>query len=201
MNDQNQHINDDQLQAYLDRALEPAAEKLVQAHVEKCPTCQQNLEILEMVALSLDNLPELPLGKDFSHPVVEILQAQEALSPAVTWTLVIEALAAGVVIGFLIPAFQAAGWLPRLLNTRLTLQAELNAFLAQLVNTWMVWWAGLKLELSLAVTSLAPLETLTWGTFSPWIIIGLTGALIVLINTFLLTQQPRSDHNHNQFKT
>ena len=201
MNDQNQHIRDDQLQAFLDGALEPAAAKLVQAHLKVCPVCREDLASLEMVASRLDSLPELTLGKDFSQPIVETLKAQESLSPGVTWTLVAEALAAGVMISLLIPAFQAAGWLPRLLNTRLTLQAELNTFLAQLVNSWVVWWAELKLEFSQVIISLASLQTLSVGTLSPWILIGLAGTLMILLNAFLLGRQPQPDRNHHQLKT
>ena len=200
MNDQNQHVREDQLQAFLDGALEPAAAKLVQAHLNVCPVCQEDLASLEMVAARLDKLPELSLGKDFSHQVVEHLKDQGALSPAVTWTLVAEALAAGVTISLLIPAFQAAAWLPRILNTRLTLQAELNTFLTQLVNSWVVWWAELKLQLSQGVTSLAPLQTLSAGRFSPWILIGVAGSLMVVVNAFLVGQQSQPDQNHDQLK-
>ena len=200
MNDQNQHIREDQLQAFFDGALEPAAAKLVQAHLKVCPGCREDLAGLEMVASRLDKLPEFSLGKDFSQQVVENLKYRGALSPAVTWTLVAEALAAGVMISLLIPAFQAAGWLPRLLNTRLMLQSGLNTFLTQLVNSWVVWWAELRLQLSQAITSLAPLQTLSAGRFSPWILIGVAGALMVVINAFLFRQQSQPDQNHDQLK-
>lgn len=201
MNDHNQHIPDNQLQAYLDGALVPAAAELVQAHLEICPLCREDLASLEMVASRLNELPELDLEKDLSQLVIKTLADQESLSPAVTWTLVVEAIAAGVMISLLIPAFQAAGWLPRLLNTRLTLQSELNAFLSQLVNSWVVWWAGLKVALNQLLTSLAPLKTLPTGRFSPWIMIGVAGALIVVLNAFLLGRQPQPGQNHTRLKT
>ena len=201
MSDQNRHIKDDQLQAFLDGTLEPPAVKLVQAHLDICPTCREGLANLEMVVSRLERLPEVGLEKDLSQLVVEKIKDQQTLSPAVTWTLVVEALAAGVMISLLIPAFQAAGWVPRLLNTRLTLQAEVNDFLSQLVNSWLVWWTGLKLDISQLITSLARLNTFSTGTISPWIMIGLAGALIVLLNAFLLGREPQSDQNHHQFKT
>ena len=196
-----QHINNDQLQAYLDGVLESASVELVQTHLEDCPICREELSRLEIVSSRLDTMPEIDLQRDLSQLVIEQLKEEQALSPAVTWILVVEALATGGVIGVLIPALQAAGWLPRLLEVKLALQAGLNIFLAQLASNWLVWWAGLKLQISQAMTSLFPLNTLSMGTFSPWILIGLTGALIILINAFLLSRQPLSDQNHNQLQT
>ena len=201
MTDQNQHLKNDQLQAYLDGVLEPSNIENVQAHLETCPPCQKELVNLESLETSLESLPALSLGRDLSSLVISQLKKEQSLSPAITWTLIIEALAAGGVIAVLIPAFQAAGWLPRLLNTGLELQVAINIFLTQLASSWLVWWAGLKLQISHMTKSFNPLGAMPSGVFSPWLIIGIAGGLVVLINALLLRGQslPNGNYKGNQF--
>jgi len=201
MNDQNQHIQEDQLQAYLDGALESTSMDDLQAHLESCSTCQAQLDRLEAVMTRLEAMPEIDLQRDLSQLVIEQIKKENAISPAITWTLVVEAIAAGAVIGALIPALQAAGWLPRILEIKLSLQAGLNNFLAQLSSTWLVWWAGLKLQISHTLASLLPMKSLSMGIFSPWILVGMTGVLIIAINALLLGRRRLPEHNHHQLQT
>jgi len=201
MTDQNRHLKNDQLQAYLDGVLEPTNMKDFQLHLETCQTCQEELTQLEAVSYQLENMPEIPLSRDLSGLVISQLKEERTLSPAITWTLVIEALAAGAVIAVLVPALQAAGWLPRLLEVRLALGAGLNVFLTQLASNWLVWWTGLKLQLSQLITSFNPLGALPLEVFSPWLIIGVAGGLVVLINALLLRGQslPNGNQKSSQF--
>lgn len=196
MTDHNQHIKNDQLQAYLDGVTDPAAAESIKVHLDACPACRDKLARLEEMAARLQSLPEVPLSRDLSGLVVSQLKRDQTLSPAITWTLVIEALAAGAVIAILIPAFQAAGGLHRLLDILLKLLAAANVFLAQLTSSWLVWWATLKLQLSQLVGAFSPLDVLRLGAISPWILIGVAGGLVVLTNALLLGRQPLLDRNH-----
>lgn len=198
MTDQNDHINLDQLWAYLDDVLDPSQTETVQAHLAGCSLCQSELDQLEKLSLQLEELPEISLTKDLSGMVVSQLKAERALSPAVTWTLVVEALAAGAVIGAMIPAFQAAGWHPRLLEIRLALSSGVNAFLAQLASSWLVWLSGLKMQLNQLIISFNPLESLPLGALSPWMLIGTAGGLVILLNALLLRGQPLPNGDHKQ---
>jgi hypothetical protein len=200
MSDHNQHLKDDQLQAYLDKALDYSSAENVQAHLDICPSCKEKFSQLTKLTSHLEGIPEIALQRDLSQLVIEQLKGEQTLSPAITWSLVIEALAAGAVLALLIPAFQAAGWLPRLLNTRLALQTALNIFLTQLASNWVVWWAGLKLQLNLLINSFNPQDTFSLGTLSPWILIGVAGGLMILINALLLGRQPIAKHNQNHFQ-
>ena len=200
MTDENKHINLDQLWAYLDGVLDPSQAEVIQSHLEDCPLCQAESNRLEILTSQLETLPEVSLKKDLSSLVVARLKEERSLSPAITWTLVIEAVAAGAVIGVLIPAFQAAGWLPRLQGIGRSLQAAANLFLTQLASSWLVWWAGLKLQASQLMTSFNLLESLPLGAFSPWILIGAAGGLVVLINVLLLGRQPLPNNNHKQLQ-
>jgi hypothetical protein len=197
MSDQNQHLKDDQLQAYLDGALDPSTTETVRTHLDACPACNEQFAQLNKLNAHLEGIPEIPLQRDLSQLVIEELKGEQSLSPAITWTLVIEALAAGIAISLLIPALQAAGWLPRLQNIRLAFQTAASIYFTQLASSWMVWWAELKLQLSLLVREFNPLDIILLEQLSPWTLISVAGGLLVLINALLLRGQPRSKHNHN----
>jgi len=200
MSKTNHAIDNYQLQAYLDGELEPSLVNTIQSHLETCSTCREELAHLQDLQTRMENLPEFNLSRDLSKRVVAQLKDERSLSPAITWTILIEAVAAGAVIGALIPVFQAAGWLPSLLETRLELQAGLNIFLTQLASSWLVWWAGLKLQLDQLLTSFQPLEGLSLGGFSPWLIMAVAGGLLLTLNALLLSRRPLLDRNHNHLQ-
>lgn len=180
------HPKRDTLQAYLDQALVPSSSRDLEEHLESCPACREKIAILEKMFTRLETLPEIPLPKDFSPGVLKMIHDQKQLSRGVTWTLVIEAIAAGVILGLIIPALQFSSWIPRLLTTQLEIRAGLNIFLTQLFSSWMLWWAQLKFSLNHLVESFrVPLE-IPAALPAPWIWILFAAGLGVLINGLLL---------------
>jgi hypothetical protein len=180
------HPKRDTLQAYLDQALVPSSSRDLEEHLESCPACREEITSLEKMIIRLETLPEIPLPKDFSPGVLEMIRDQKQLSRGVTWTLVIEAIAAGVILGLIIPALQFSPWIPRLLTTQLEIRAGLNIFLTQLFSSWMRWWAQLKFSLNHLVESFrVPLE-IPAALPAPWIWILFAAGLGVLINGLLL---------------
>jgi hypothetical protein len=183
---QDQHPDQDTLQAYLDQALVPGSLSEVEEHLESCPACREEIAFLEKMFTRLETLPEIPLPKDFSPGVLEMIRDQKQLSRGITWTLVIEGIVAGAFLGLIIPALQFTPWIPRLINTQLEIQAGLNIFLAQLFSSWMLWWAQLKFSFNHLVEPLQVPLTIPAALPSPWIWILLAAGLGVLINGLLL---------------
>jgi hypothetical protein len=182
----NQHPDQDDLQAYLDQALLPGSSREVEEHLESCPACREKIAILEKIFTRLETLPEIPLHKDFSPGVLEMIRDQKQISRSLTWTLVFEGLAAGAILGLVIPALQFTPWIPRLMNAQLEIEAGLNIFLAQLFSSWMLWWAQLKFSFTHLVEPLqVPLEIPAFLP-NPWIWILLAAGLGILINGLLL---------------
>ena len=196
MNKETHHISTDKLQTYLDQELDQARIKDVEIHLGQCPSCQEKLSRLESVFARLESLPSLVLEKDLSTPVLIQLQDEEKLSLGITWTLVLEALGAGAVIGLLIPAFRAAAWLPQLAITQTEIQASINIFLTQLASTWLVWWSRLQLNLEQTTKSLFFTTYFPSGEFSPWILILAAAGIGVLANYVLLHSNPIRSRNH-----
>ncbi len=195
MTEKSAHLTEDQLQAYFDGALDPGAARNVQAHLASCPTCQEAFSRLESLAFQLENLPEFDLTRELAEPVISRLRVERSLSPGITWTLIIEALAAGTALGLLIPAIRSAGWLSGLLPSQQALQATLNIYLTQLASSWLVWWAGLRLQISHLSQGLLAEASQLPVPISPWILIAAAGGLGILINYLLLGRQTVSGRN------
>ena len=94
MNKETNHITTDQLHAYLDQNLDQTKHQEIKIHLDRCPSCQEELSRLEIIFARLENLPPLELEKDLSLPVLAQLREETKLSLGITWTLVLEALGA-----------------------------------------------------------------------------------------------------------
>ncbi len=197
MNKETSHISSDKLQAYLDQELDQAGLQDVELHLGSCPFCREELSRLESVFARLENMPSLELEKDLSTSVLAQLRDEKKLPLGITWTLVLEALGAGIVIGLLIPAYQAASWLPALVDTQTEIRAAINIFLTQLASTWLVWWSGLQLNLEQTAQSLFSTTYFPSGEFSPWILILAAAGIGLLANYILLRSNPIRSRNHN----
>ncbi len=184
---QDQHPNLDQLQSYLDQTLDPMISRLLKEHLASCSTCQAEVFRFEVLYTRLETLPEISLEKDLSSVVLHAIRDEKQLSRGITWTLVIEAIGAGVVLGLMIPALQAAVWIPRLMDTQLEIRATINIFLTQLASSWILWWAKLQVSFTQLIKSFqtpeVPLSTLP----APWVWILLAVGLGILLNGLLLT--------------
>jgi len=196
MNKGTDHTSTNQLQAYLDQGLDQALHQQVEIHLDQCPSCREELSRLEIIFARLDNLPALKLEKDLSISVLSQLREETKLSLGITWTLVLEALGAGTVIGLLIPAIRAVAWLPVLADTQTEIRAAINIFLAQLASSWLVWWAGLQLNLEQTAKSIFSTGYFPSGEFSPWFLILAAGGIGLLANYVLLRSNPIRSQNH-----
>jgi len=189
------HPHPHQIQAYFDQALDQESADSIQEHLEACPDCREKLARMEALATRLKTLPELSLSKDFSTAVLTQLSDQQTLSRGLAWILALEVLAAGSVIGALIPVIRSADWLSGLVSTRQELLAAVNIFLTQLASSWMVWWVKLSLNLKINLASLLSRTGFPPGMPSPWILILAAGGLVVLINYLLLRLAPFKNHH------
>lgn len=197
MKNKTNHLKPDQLQAYLDQALELSSVQALQEHLEICPVCQASLSRLEGLITRLENLPEVRFDKDLSGFVLTQLREDQKLSRGITWTLVAEALVGGAVLGLLIPIFQAAAWMPQLLDTRQKILSGVNIFITQLASNWLVWWAQTQLSFSQLIKPLQSQIYLSTSLPSPWILILAAGGLAILVNFFLLRTNPQGNQNQN----
>ena len=195
MNKKTTHISTDILQTFLDQELDQVGFHDVELHLNQCPSCREKLSRLESVFIRMESLPPLDLEKDLSISILAQLQDEKILSPGITWTLVLEALGASIVIGLLIPVFRAAAWLPQLVDTQTEIRAAINIFLTQLASTWLVWWSRLQLNLEQSTKSLFSTTYFPSGEFSPWILILAAAGIGLLANYIMLRSNPIRSRN------
>jgi len=196
MKDKINHPDLDQFQALIDQVLDEPAALVIQDHLDGCPACREELARLDTLITRLENLPEFSLTKDLSSMVLVNLRKNKKVTSGLTRALVIESLAAGAVIGALIPAIQAAAWLPQVLNTPQEILVAVNIFLTQLASSWLVWWAQLQLNLKVFLDPTQIQFNLPAALPSPWILILAAGVLGIFANYFLLWINPIRDNNH-----
>jgi len=192
------HLLPDQLQAYLDQAQDPLSRKQVEEHLDACSTCREELAKFENLVSRLSSLPEVSTQIDFSPVILSQLRVNKIPSLGLTWTLVIEAVAAAAVLGLTIPAFQEAIWIPKILNTQLEIRAAINIFLTQLASSWMLWWAHMQFNLTQLTKSFQTPNILPSTIASPWILILAATVVCILANYFLLrsnTMIRKINHN------
>ena len=159
-----QHINEDQLFAYIDDELSPAERRDVAVHLATCATCAAQLTEWKAMLGDVEALPDVALTVDLSARVVEALEAETELvnSPAVGWLAVVEVLIAAVVL--------AVGW-PLVRTVVGNLQVVVDAS----VNSADVTWSNLTLPILDAIDNgQAAINTLPTASIS------LTLSLILL---------------------
>ena len=185
MNEKMDHPSPDKLQAFLDGELEEQDSDLVSEHLKTCTSCQKELSRLDSLVTRLEALEEFTFEIDLSSKVLATIQHQDQVPRGLTWTLLAEGIAAGVVIGLLIPAIQSEFWIPRLIDAQGEVRAAVNIFLTQLASSWMFWWAQMQFDLSQMVGQISGQLTLPRIWPSPWILI-LAGAGAGLLLNFIL---------------
>ena len=190
------HPEGQQLQAYLDGALDDLTAREILEHLEISSTCREELVRFERLFSNLESLPELSFKKDLSASVIEQLQDSKKWSQGVTWTLVIEVLAAGGAIGLRIPAFQASFWINQVSILRLDVLTAINIFLIELASSWMVWWAQLQLNLTQIPTIFSIPGLFPSSLTSPWTLILAAGVLGLFAN-YLLLRHPNPLRKNN----
>lgn len=189
------HPNRDDLQAYLDQVLEQPANKVLEDHIETCSSCQDEIGRLESLIQRLETLPDIPINRDFSASVKELIKDNQQVPKGLTWTLLIEGVAAGVVLGLIIPAIQTSVWTPSFLEIQNGLQASINILLTQIASNWIFWWAKIQLDFTQILKSLNPTFILPWGLPSPWILI-LVGVGAGFLTNFILLRSSYQFRNN-----
>jgi hypothetical protein len=186
MNEKMKHPSPNELQAYLDGELEVRVSELVSEHLINCTSCQKELSRLDSLVTRLEALEEFTFEIDLSSRVLATIKHQDEVPRGLTWTLLAEGIAAGVVIGLLIPAIRSGFWIPRLIDAQGEVRAGVNIFLTQLASSWMFWWAQIQFDLSQMMNQISGQLTLSRIWPSPWILI-LSGAGVgLMLNFFLL---------------
>ncbi len=181
-----QHPDSDLLQAFLDQSLASGEYEAMENHVASCPSCSQQLMRLKMVGDQLALLPEIPLGKDFSGAIIRQLESEKQLSQGLTWTMVLQAVTAGVILGLVLPVLRFSFSLPGLVLERPDLITEWKIWMASLAGEWIQVWAAIQGSVLQAWSALSSGSSAAESTAALWGLIVLSGLLSFTVNRLLL---------------
>lgn len=166
------HPSESRLHAYLDRELEPDARRAVEAHLEACSGCQERVAALVTLFERLEEMPEQPLSRDLSAPVVASVRARRRESRLVArlaWAEALVAVGVGTLVwlltgGLAISAYPSLGLPGTLTRLRGLVDASVELLLglavefASRLNALMAEAA----QLSSSPGILEPPEGLSW---------------------------------------
>ena len=152
-----QHLSDETLNEYLDRALAPDLHTETEAHLAACPDCAARLVNLRALFAELDALPDLPLEADIAPAILTRLEQNTPLPRPLRWLTIVQALGvllAGVLFGPLAETFiqgihlplssaffaeQSASWLQTIANWRIPpIMIELPSLNLDLSSTALI---------------------------------------------------------------
>ncbi|MBT3713509.1 MAG: zf-HC2 domain-containing protein, partial [Anaerolineae bacterium] len=64
------HLNEIELNEYLDQMLDKATQKKVEAHLADCEKCRAQVNDLKTLFSTLDELPEIPLTRNLTPNIL-----------------------------------------------------------------------------------------------------------------------------------
>lgn len=117
------HPPENDLNAYIDRALEPLRRTELEAHLKSCPLCANDLARLRQLFQTIESLPEEVVSRDLAPEVLEAIRSSPSWVPSLAVGEFIAALGVGAV---LILGFGTSGVLVGLsaASGRLAMQIE-----------------------------------------------------------------------------
>ena len=182
------HFTEDQLNEYLDDALEVPAQARLSAHLSECADCRARLAALQTVFELLAALPDEKPGRDLAPSILQNLPHKRS---GLGWKLAL-AFQAGVSFGLLIlftpiGVRSTAGILQRLTGQIIGLEIRLSA----LIN---LHFSPPSLLLPHPPSLPAPVPqiwvtlpvAITQANFPIWLILGIAAILLFVIGNYSL---------------
>lgn len=150
------HVDDLELQTYLDGELDEAEQRAIEDHLADCPACQQRAESLTALFARIESVPDEPMAVDLAPVIVDRLRSRAQAGRRLRWLggaeLLVGSLALAAVAGAGLPlplpatetitAGLQAGWGEFMLSAQteaIAVLVELQAGLGQLGQALRSW--------------------------------------------------------------
>ena len=104
------HLSDEMIYEYLEGRLNPENSAEVERHRTICEPCSARWLMFERLFNDLENLPDMPLNKDFSDPVLKALRPSLTLPRTWGWALAGQIALTGVVLVLALPFLLQSEW-------------------------------------------------------------------------------------------
>ena len=177
------HLDEFQLNEYLDGLLDPASQSAVEAHLAACAACQMALDDLQTVFLMLNEVDEVALTTDLSERVLAEWQVQ-AQPESNVWLRPLLFLQGAGAIGMVIWLWPVIwGWMVRAETAVAATFSALQPIQFDLWS-WLLGWETAVLQQFQLVRPTIDLATSQWA-----LLIGLALIAWLAGNKFLLTNE------------
>jgi hypothetical protein len=110
------HLSDELLNEYLDKALEAHSRTRADLHLSSCADCAERLAALRALFAEIESLPEAALSRDLAGPVIQRLSSRNVLPSWLRLTVGLQTAAALIALLVAAPFVIefASTWLPTL---------------------------------------------------------------------------------------
>ena len=109
-----EHLPDDLLNEYLDGYLSASQTFEVETHLATCAGCAARAQSLRVLFTTLDELPNLPLNKDFSKSVLRAVRPEVALPRPWKWAVWGQLALTALLIALALPTILQSEWITAL---------------------------------------------------------------------------------------
>ncbi len=109
-----EHLPDDLLNEYLDGYLSASQTDTVETHLATCAGCAARAQSLRVLFTTLDDLPDLPLNKDFSKSVLRAVRPEVALPRPWKWAVWGQLALTALLIALALPTILQSEWITAL---------------------------------------------------------------------------------------
>ena len=177
------HLDDSILHAYLDSALAPGERVNLEAHLNSCPACTEDLARARRLFLAIGGMSEESLGRDLTPAVLQALSRLPRWVPSLAIGELLGALGIGAA---LILGLGTSGILVGLSASSGQIATQLEAASRQLNSGW----AGV-LEQSRSFLSLSEIRLPDLGSAGIWATIAIAALILWFVGNGLVLGQVR----------
>jgi anti-sigma factor RsiW len=102
-----EHIDSEQLQAYLDQELGSDEAKAVELHLAECALCERELARLRALFRKIESLPVVDLDRDLGPRVLDAIRSTQAPSVTMRMIPLLQAALAAILLGLQWPVIRS----------------------------------------------------------------------------------------------
>jgi hypothetical protein len=134
----------------------------------------------------LEELPEIPLEVSYQSEILQRVKRQQKLFQGLTWTAVVQAAAAGIILGLVLPVLPYQEWSFRLQDFFNQLQTTTAANFSHLMVEWSLNWSAFRENIPAAVERSLSADYLQLNLSEPLLLVIAAAVLGLLANSILL---------------
>lgn len=199
--DPNYHPDQELLHAFLDKELNQEDAERLKHHLDLCPACRENFEQLKSLFSQLEELPEIPLEGSYTTEILHQVKQQQKLFQGLTWTAVLQAAAAGIILGLVLPILPYQEWNFTFQSFLSQFQTNAAANFSRMISEWSLGWDAFSQSIPAALENLLSADFILLDLSEPLLLVIAAAGLGLLANGILLRGSSLNWHSNLKSRT